>query len=441
MINRKRRLIWISSAFFAVVLIVFLTVVAIFSIGQDNAPGYVLEGVEDGVLDQSPRRWILYYNDTRIGAVEKSLNLGTLIQNLCDEMEDHYTVNGEFYIKNELSSEWLLTKEQYTAAALQAVMEDYVPAVSLSIDNTLIAWAKDDETLVNAVEEFLTALGELEGQQGKAYFRDVALQSGTAYKDALLSNEEIQAVLALCCSENKLSFSVDYEKLTQYLDPAQTPDIEPVFVEEYVEECIEAIPFETVIVADKTLYEGTSEIRVEGSDGVKELTYLVTLENGVEVARTVIYENTTVEPINRVIAEGALPNGSPTGSFIWPTDEGRISSYYGNRTVFGAPDFHSGIDVAVPTGTPLRAGDGGKVIWAGSKGNGYGIYVVIDHGNGIETYYAHMSSVTVKAGDLVNQGDFIGYSGATGRVTGPHVHYEFHVNGSTVNPKNYLPSR
>jgi murein DD-endopeptidase MepM/ murein hydrolase activator NlpD len=81
------------------------------------------------------------------------------------------------------------------------------------------------------------------------------------------------------------------------------------------------------------------------------------------------------------------------------------------------------------------------VVHAGDAGNTYGIYVIIDHGNGMRTLYAHMSKVSVKKGDLVNQGDLIGKSGATGRVTGPHLHFEVRVDGARLDPEKYLPTK
>jgi murein DD-endopeptidase MepM/ murein hydrolase activator NlpD len=98
---------------------------------------------------------------------------------------------------------------------------------------------------------------------------------------------------------------------------------------------------------------------------------------------------------------------------------------------------HEGIDIAVPSGTPVAAAASGTVITAGWLG-GYGNLVVIDHGNGLATAYGHNSSVTVGAGQSVAQGQVIAYSGSTGHSTGPHVHFEVRVNGSAVDPLGYL---
>ncbi|MGE5481867.1 MAG: peptidoglycan DD-metalloendopeptidase family protein [Bacteroidota bacterium] len=128
-----------------------------------------------------------------------------------------------------------------------------------------------------------------------------------------------------------------------------------------------------------------------------------------------------------VAARGGIP------FLIWPV-EGPISSYYGPR--WGS--VHEGIDIAVPARTPVRAAAGGKVIYAGTYGS-YGILVIIDHGNGVTTRYAHNSRVEVAAGEVVERGDVIAKSGNTGRSTGPHLHFEVRKQGRPLNPLGYLP--
>ncbi len=99
---------------------------------------------------------------------------------------------------------------------------------------------------------------------------------------------------------------------------------------------------------------------------------------------------------------------------------------------------HNGLDIAVSTGTPIKAAADGRVNFAGWNG-GYGILVIIDHGNNVETRYAHNSRLNVKVGQKVNRGDVIAYSGNTGVSTGPHSHFEIrHRGGTPVNPQSYL---
>lgn len=127
------------------------------------------------------------------------------------------------------------------------------------------------------------------------------------------------------------------------------------------------------------------------------------------------------------------------GSFIWPV-KGRISSKYGNRVhpVYKTVKFHGGLDIAVSTGTPVLAAAGGKVIRAGWI-SGFGKTVVLDHGNGITTLYAHNSQVLVKIGQMVHVGQVVAKSGNTGLSTGPHLDFRIMLNEKTVNPIYYLP--
>jgi murein DD-endopeptidase MepM/ murein hydrolase activator NlpD len=118
-----------------------------------------------------------------------------------------------------------------------------------------------------------------------------------------------------------------------------------------------------------------------------------------------------------------------------PVDGARISSTFGRRfhPVLGYTRMHKGIDFAVPTGTPVMAAGSGSVSYAGYAGE-YGNFVVITHSNGYATAYGHLSRFAVKTGTRVHQGQVVAYSGATGLVTGPHLHYEIRVNNSQVNP-------
>ncbi len=132
----------------------------------------------------------------------------------------------------------------------------------------------------------------------------------------------------------------------------------------------------------------------------------------------------------------AAPVSSSSG-LIWPVS-GPISSPYGPRCLpNGDCSFHPGVDIAVPSGTPIRAAAAGTVIYSGWM-DGYGNLVVIDHANGLATAYAHQSSIAAGNGASVAQGQVIGYVGCTGYCFGPHLHFEVRVNGDPVNPLGYL---
>ncbi len=127
------------------------------------------------------------------------------------------------------------------------------------------------------------------------------------------------------------------------------------------------------------------------------------------------------------------------GSLDWPL-RGRITSGYGYRThpIFRVRRMHTGIDIAAPTGTPIRAPAGGTVVHA-SRWGGYGNCVIIDHGSNMATLYGHCSRFAVSEGQHVNRGDTIAYVGSTGLSTGPHLHFEVRRDGRPVDPTQYLP--
>jgi murein DD-endopeptidase MepM/ murein hydrolase activator NlpD len=129
----------------------------------------------------------------------------------------------------------------------------------------------------------------------------------------------------------------------------------------------------------------------------------------------------------------APPTSSPSSGFAWPLS-GPITSPFGMR--WGT--LHPGLDIGVPTGTPIHAAAAGTVIWCGWM-SGYGNLVMIDHHNGLATLYGHQSRIAASCKEEVTQGQTIGYVGCTGFCTGPHLHFEVRLNGNPVDPLGYLP--
>lgn len=147
----------------------------------------------------------------------------------------------------------------------------------------------------------------------------------------------------------------------------------------------------------------------------------------------------TVKEINDYLRrQRDLYMATPKG---WPVI-GRITSTYGGREnpIHGGNDFHSGIDIAVPTGSPVKATADGVVSFSGWNG-GSGYLVVIEHGFDFSTYYAHNKDNKVRVGQEVKRGEIIAYAGSTGNSTGPHSHYEIWRNGRHINPKPYIEEK
>lgn len=139
----------------------------------------------------------------------------------------------------------------------------------------------------------------------------------------------------------------------------------------------------------------------------------------------------TVRPTTPVTPPPASTAAASGAGYIWPTSVRTITQYFGWR--------HTAVDIAGPIGSPLYAARAGTVIKSQCGWNGgYGCYVILDHGDGIQTLYAHASELYVSVGDTVDQGDTLAAMGSTGRSTGPHIHFEVRVGGKQVNPFNYV---
>lgn len=197
---------------------------------------------------------------------------------------------------------------------------------------------------------------------------------------------------------------------------------------------IEKMDYAKIVEEDDEMFKGEKVVKQEGSYGKKEVTNLITELNGNRIKKAVTDEKVISEPTNRVVVVGTkVVSSRGTGNFAWPTNGGYISSQMGSR--WG--EFHRGIDIARPSNYDIKASDNGVVTFTGWDGT-YGNKIVIDHNNGYETVYAHLSEIKVEVGQVVPQGSLIGIMGSTGRSTGTHLHFEVHENGSYKNPLSYL---
>ncbi len=197
----------------------------------------------------------------------------------------------------------------------------------------------------------------------------------------------------------------------------------------------EEIPFEETKNNTDSLYKGETVVRTAGVVGLKDIVADVTYVNGVETSRDVLSETIIREPVTQIVDYGTNPTppAVASGNFQLPTHGYTITSPFGPR--WGS--WHSGIDLASGYGTAIYAADGGVVTSAGWQGT-YGYAIDIDHGNGLSTKYAHLSSMSVGIGTSVFKGQLIGGMGSTGYATGNHLHFEIRVGGEPVNPAYYI---
>jgi len=199
----------------------------------------------------------------------------------------------------------------------------------------------------------------------------------------------------------------------------------------------ERLDFPTEVRQDASLYRGQRRVLREGRPGWEEVTYEVLSYNGREQQRRVVARRLLEPPVGRVVAEGTrswlvASRGEGGGRLAWPTPGG-VSSPFGRR----GGRMHTGIDIGGAVGNPVVAAEAGRVIMAGWYA-GYGKVVDIAHGGGAVTRYAHLSAILVSEGQYVERGQLIGRLGSTGHTTGPNLHFEVRINGTPVDPLQYL---
>jgi murein DD-endopeptidase MepM/ murein hydrolase activator NlpD len=184
----------------------------------------------------------------------------------------------------------------------------------------------------------------------------------------------------------------------------------------------ESVPYEVEYVYDEEMWIVQREITVEGEEGLKEVVYHITRENGVEIGRDKVSEKLLEEPVTQIETVGtAKVSAVGTGRFIWPVEGG------GEITPGrGFSSWHTGIDIYATTGTNILSADSG-VVWFSGFGGTQGNYLILYHGS-FWTLYLHNSANLVAPGKAVQQGDIIAKAGSTGRSTGPHLHFEVRLD-------------
>ncbi len=216
-----------------------------------------------------------------------------------------------------------------------------------------------------------------------------------------------------------------------------------------------SIPYNVIRVKTSSLYVGDSKVTVKGVNGEQKVTELVTYVDGVRTAVKEVSRETIREAVDETVQVGTKQNsysgyGYSSTTTYYNTYTGRrlawpgvgatvVSSRYGRRSLNG---WHNGIDLTRPGGSlgaPVVAAESGTVVSTSYQSMG-GYVILIDHGNGLSTLYAHLKpgSILVRPGQYVSRGQQIASIGATGFVTGPHLHFEVRVNGSRVNPAPYI---
>lgn len=338
----------------------------------------------------------LYVNGTFYGAVEDA----TSVRALLDGMLDQYRTGSEdervdFVQDVQLSKGLYLLSSLVEPEEMEAVLTSEVAG-----EVTYTVVAGDAPTLISQKMEI-------------PYSQLKALNPGI--EESLLVGQEVLI-------SNQVNFLTVKRTVTEVYE--------------------EDVPFGTEEVVDANYAKGYQAVRSSGVLGKRLVTADVVYVNGMETDRTELEAVVLQEPVNQVVTVGTAEpiqvlsssggSSSSSGSFIWPVDGGYLSC--GINGYWG----HTGMDIAAPRGTVIRAAASGTVVKAVRQYYAYGIHVKISHGNGVYTLYGHMSQLAVSYGDYVQQGQIIGYVGMTGNASGNHCHFEIIINGRFMDPSKYI---
>lgn len=287
------------------------------------------------------------------------------------------------------------------------IVETYVPAEEITdVDAAISEVTKDTET--NKVYEVVAGdtLSTIADRFGLTVSDLVAMNPGLTGE-----NPVIRVADELVVTVPEPLLSVTYT------------------MQEYIEEDFEA---EIQYIDNDEMYQDERNVIREPVTGRRRIIALIDYSDNTEVGREIVKEEITKQAVAAIIERGTKVR--PT--YVKPISGGSVTSGFGYRSFRGS-EFHAGVDWGVPTGTSIFASSGGVVQFAG-WGGGYGYCVFINHPDGRQTRYGHMSRTLVSTGDYVNQLDKIGLSGSTGDSTGPHLHFEIRVGGQAVNPLDII---
>ena len=256
-------------------------------------------------------------------------------------------------------------------------------------------------------------------QQGDTLW-DIAAKNGMKSAELIAANPD---------------FNPDRLKIGQTLNLIA---VEPYLTVTITEKAVrkEAIPYSVTYESSATLVRGQTKVKSPGKNGEKEVVSQVIKENGRTVETKVLSETVLSEPVAQVAYKGTKPITltAGSGSLSNPLARMEVSDRFGASR---GSRRHAGIDLRAPKGTAIYAADGGTVTKVSSSGS-YGKLIVVDHGGGLVTKYAHCDSIGVSVGQHVAKGEKIGTVGRTGNATGNILHFEVLINGKAVNPLNYL---
>lgn len=311
--------------------------------------------------------------------------------------------------------QYINSVEQVAVAVLDST-DTLSKSVSLTVDGEVIALFGSAEDMQTIIDKRLNQFNMENAQNIVEFTQDVQMQE-------------------VYCRNDGYTTLVDLQSKVNALSVKTTV----IYVNEVV------VPYKTITYKNASEKVGYFYVNTEGVNGLTTSVEQMVYVDGGLVEGTQLSTTTVTEPVNKVVTVGTLQvpsSNSVTGAgMIFPLDKGK---YYRFTTYFKETDGlhnkpHKGLDITAARGSNIYAVMDGKVVQAGWS-DSYGYRVKIDHGNGIETLYAHCKSLNVKAGQTVKQGQIIAFVGSTGYSVNNHLHIEVIKNGNYVNPIDYIGS-
>ena len=422
-----------------------------FGLNQTYAVKVSLDGQEIGVID----------NYTVLK------NADTVIKNKLVTLDDsqQWSMEPEIEITTKLGNT-VIDERQLSNAILEASEEDIVTATGLYVDGKFHGAVENVEPVQKAIDSMLEPYNDGNENKTVGFVQDVSLTEGIFFTDTIVDESKLTDKItglvegevwytvvqgdspSLIASKNGLRLKELYNLNPsmeggglwvgdQVLVSQAVPFLQ---VKEVVREVREIeTPYATEQRANNSMNLGRTKTVQAGEKGLNKVTVDVTYIDGIAQDETVIETVVIKEPVKEIIEVGRyLPSvgvlqNAGSGAFGWPTGGGvRIS-----RGFAGQYPAHNGVDIAGPYGTPIYASDSGIVTTAKYTNRGYGVYLIVDHGNGYQTVYGHCSSLLVGYGEQVQKGQLIARMGSTGNSTGNHLHFEIKSGNHRYDPYKF----
>lgn len=361
----------------------------------------------------------------------------------------------------------LITVNELTNRLIMASGNEITEASGLYIDNAFQGAVKDERLIAGMLDGLLDAHRTGDETETVQFVQNVEIRSGLYPTSSITGIDKIESSVTRLVQQQRIYTvqrgdaptliaqrnNVPYTELKKLNPTIETkllvgqevllsqsvPFLGVKLIKEETYE--ESIPFQIQRTVDPNRAQGTVSVSQVGKTGTKEIRAKVSYVDGVEQDRVILDTRVLTEAVNeKIIVGGKVPENnvvtttsSTSSSFLWPVaGGGRVTcgfyGYYG----------HTGMDIALSSGATIRASKAGVVTLVRYSGINYGNHIMIDHGGGVQTLYAHNSALYVTPGQWVEQGQAIAAMGRTGRATGVHLHFEIRMNGKYMNPASYI---